>query len=153
MDTDQAPEALPCQVSARHMVYKYSAGFVIPPFIWTLLPYLLGALAVLGAVTWIYQALDNSWPTDAGIEEGRKRERMDLEPQLAACRVQEQAVSDMVKEGEERRARAQNALKTAQEGARTHQAEAVRLRGLAGTQAPTACPAGSAVEEIRRGLR
>lgn len=73
-----------------------SRGFVISPFIWSLLPYALGALAVAGAATVAYQYVDNRWATDAGIAEGRKRESAKLQPQIDQLRSQATALSAAV---------------------------------------------------------
>lgn len=124
--------------------------FAIP---WWVLPVAKG-IGILAAVFFAYQAIDNNWATDAGIAEGRKLAMAEVEPQLAACRLQELAVSDLVKEGEERKARAKEGIRKAQEASRSAQAEAARLRGLAqGQNKTSACPAADAVGEIRRGLQ
>ena len=47
-----------------------------------LIPYIVGALAFVGAATFVYQYVDNNWATDAGIAEGRKREHADLQPKI-----------------------------------------------------------------------
>ena len=134
----------------------------------SLLPYLLGALAVVGAATAAYQFVDNRWATDAGIEEGRKREKADLQPKITACQAslkasedavaaQNRAVEALAAESKARQQKAARALQDASRAAVGAIKEADRLRVLAkgGNAAggSTACPAGSAVEEVRRGLK
>ena len=127
-------------------------GFVWLPLLLQAAPYIAGALALWGA----YEYVDSNWETDAGIARGKREAMAEVEPLLAACRLQELAVSDMVKEGEARKAKAADALKTAIAGTQKARTEAERLRVLAQAPRPTgepsACPAGDAVAEIRKGL-
>src|SRR3990167_2305280 len=125
-------------------------GFVWLPILLQAAPYIAGALAFWGA----FEYVDSNWEPDAGIARGRAEALAEVEPLLAACRLQELAVSDMVKEGEARKARATDALKSAREGTQKARTEAERLRGLAAApETLQVCPAGQAVAEIRRGLR
>ena len=127
-------------------------GFVWLPVLLQAAPYIAGALALWGA----YEYVDSNWETDAGIARGRAEALAEVEPLLAACRLQELAVSDLVKEGEARKAKAADAMKTAIAGTQKARSEADRLRGLAqaprSSEAATDCPAGAAVAEIRKGL-
>lgn len=133
-------------------------GFAIAGLL-PLLPYLLGAVAVIGAATMAYQFVDNRWATDAGIAEGRKRASAELKPQLDACQnalaTQERAVQALKAEGEARVAKATKGLQEAKKQAAGAESEAARLRKLAaggkGGEA-SACPAGDALREVRQGL-
>lgn len=49
-----------------------------------LLPYIAGAVVLLGAATAVYQFIDNRWATDAGIAEGRKRQQVETKPRIDA---------------------------------------------------------------------
>lgn len=112
-------------------------------------------IAVVVALVAAYQFIDNNWATDAGIAEGKSRAMEKVQPQLDACRLQELAVSDLVKEGEERRAKAQKGLQDARKSTERAASEAGRLRQLASRPNVPAsnCPAGEAVSEIRAGLK
>ena len=79
--------------------------------------------------------------------------RVRLEGSLQA---QNDAIALLAKESQDRKAAAEKALKTAREGTQKARTEAERLRALAQAPRPTgepsACPAGDAVAEIRKGL-
>ena len=68
--------------------------------------------------------------------------------------VQNRAVQALAAESAAKLKRAQDALKAGQGAAQAARSEAERLKVLAGQpQAPSACPAQAAVEEVRKGLR
>lgn len=131
-------------------------GFVMSPLLWQLVYYAIGALAVVGAITYVYQLVDNSWATDAGIAEGRKLAEAELGPPLAACnaslKAQNEAVAAMAAAGKARQARAMAEAARASEAAQSARSEAERLREAAKTAPAGSCPAGEAVNEVRRGL-
>ena len=124
------------------------------------LPWIVGGLAVTAATVGAYQFVDNRWATDAGIAEGRKREKADLQPQLdagIACQTslaaQNEAVAKLGAESKARQERGARALQEAQKGARQATTEAQRLRAASATVGERgACPAGEAVKAIREGL-
>ena len=104
-------------------------------------------LAAIGIQTW---RLDRC---HKGFAEYRATAEIREKALGETINVQNRAVAALETESKNRIARAEKgrleALRMTQ-GARN---EAERLRGLAkATQAPSACPAGQAVEEIRRGL-
>lgn len=77
-------------------------------------------------------------------------ERIRLEGAISA---QNEAIAQLAKDSQERKARALNGLKAAQEGTRAARTEVVRLRGLASTSPEASnCAAADAVGEIRKGL-
>ena len=137
-------------------------------FAWLpLIPYLVGGLALIGAVTYVYQLVDNSWATDAGIAEGRKLEQADQLPKtnklksdlsdakqtveslMKLIERQNGAVRALEAAGKARQARAMAGVKEAEKRAKTAQNEAQRLREA--ILAPVGgCEA--AVSEVRRGL-
>ena len=129
-------------------------GFVMSPLLWQLVYYAIGALAVVGAMTYVYQLVDNSWATDAGIAEGRKQAEDELKPALAACNAsllaQNQAVAALGAAGKARQARAMAGVKEAEKRAKTAQNEAQRLREAILAPVDKSCDA--AVEVVRRGL-
>lgn len=68
--------------------------------------------------------------------------------------VQNRAVAALETESRNRIAKADAGLKTEKNASKKSQDEAKRLRDAASTpQEPSACPAGDAVSEVRKGLR
>lgn len=57
---------------------NHERGFAWLP----LIPYIVGGLAIVAAITYVYQLVDNHWATDAGIAEGRKLEKAALQPKI-----------------------------------------------------------------------
>lgn len=116
---------------------------------WKLL--IMGSLLLLlGIQTWRVDLCQKGRHKDAVAAEAV---RIQLEGSLQA---QNEAIAKLGRESADRRAKAQDALKKAQEGVQKARSEAERLRALAKPEnapsEPTACPAGDAVQEIRRGL-
>ena len=106
------------------------------------------ALAVMGAIgEGVHQV--KKW--------GGEDVRAELQPKIDFCHAsieaQNAAVQQLRVEGDRRIAAATIGVAKAQEGTKAARSEAERLRVLAGTQAePSACPAGAAVAEVRKGL-
>ncbi len=121
----------------------------------TLLIYGIVALGILGALGGVTYKVHHH-----GYEEGIA----ELTPKLNSCKAektalegtlatQERAVQALKAEGEAKVAKATEGLRRATTASLAARSEAERLRGLAkGAAAATACPAGSAVEEVRKGL-
>lgn len=90
---------------------------------------------------------------------GRHKDKVSAEAERvhlsALLQAQEQAVSDIVKESEERRAAGKMGLQKATTETQAARNEAQRLRGLASTprsSGASQCAAADAVSEIRKGL-
>lgn len=142
----------------------------------SLLAYGIVALAIMATLAGAVYKIHHS-----GYEEGVAEVRKELQPKLDACNTaieaQNRAVSALKAEGDARKAKATQGLEQATKETAGAKAEAARLRKLASDQAtkaliatneserlrglastgsaqnaPTACPAASAVEEVRRGL-
>lgn len=124
-------------------------------FAWLpLIPYLVGGLAIIGALTYVYQLVDNSWATDAGIADGRKQAEDELKPALAACnaslKAQNEAVAALGAAGRAKQAKAKAEVERASKDAQKAQNEAQRLREA--ILAPVGgCEA--AVAQVRKGLK
>ena len=99
-----------------------------------------------------------------GREAGKEVIRAELQPMLTACEGREKALGTQIEaqnkavdalkaEGDARVARATKGLARATQEAQGARSEAERLRVLARTPSGAECPAGSAVGEIRRGLK
>ena len=122
----------------------------------TLIMYGLIALAVAAAFGGTYFS---------GRQAGKAAERADWKPRLEACQqqvsglenavaTQNRAVEALAAESKAKQARAAQGLARATQEAGKYRTEAERLRALAAGQTkPSACPAGEAVREIRRGLK
>lgn len=59
-------------------------------FAWIeLIPYLVAGAAIVGAITYVYQLVDNNWATDAGIAKGiakgKSQTEAKLKPKLEKC--------------------------------------------------------------------
>lgn len=120
-----------------------------------LLAYGLMALAVLGAIGGF-----------VGYERkaGGDSVRAELQPKLTACQdqvstmsgqitKQNEAVASLKTTGDAKIAAASKSLAKATTDAQAARTEAQRLRALASqTVSPSACPAGDAVAEIRKGI-
>lgn len=91
-----------------------------------LLPYFLGALALAGAVTWLYQLVDNHWATDAGIAEGKKR----MQPKIDAL---EKFKADTIAAG--KKAEQEKQAKEAADKKRKEQADAENKAAVAALSA------------------
>jgi predicted negative regulator of RcsB-dependent stress response len=111
----------------------------------------LGLLvAAVGYLNWRLESVKQARHKDAVSYEAKI---VTLQGSLAA---QNEAIAKLGRESADRKAKASKALQAAQEGVQKARSEAERLKTLARPEnAPTAsaCPAGDAVSEIRRGLR
>lgn len=120
----------------------------------SLVPYIVGALAVAVAFGATYYK---------GRVAGRAAATAELQPLLDACKGRERALGTQIESqneavaaleaaGKARQAKASAGIAEASKRAKSAQDEAERLRQEA-KKAPTgACPAGEAVNEVRRGL-
>ena len=132
----------------------------------TLLIYIGIASACVGVLYGAYRWVDGTWQTSAGINEGKRLEHAVMQPKLDICgadladaslKLATQSAS-IAAAASAARAQADLARRQAAE-ARAAQAdtrtEIQRLGDAlrAGPAADTTCPAGSAVNKIREGLR
>lgn len=127
------------------------------------IPYLVGGLAVVGAITYVYQLVDNSWATDAGIAEGRKRAEAELQPPLDACNASLKAQGELIATQnsavkahkalqDAKIAKATQGMQAARSVAQAAQTEAARLREAILAPVGEGCPAAEAVRKVREGL-
>ena len=115
----------------------------------TLLPYLLGFLAVAGVVGTAYHTVKKSGYTEAQAE---------LQPQIDQCQGELAKANDAAKavkaEGDRRVAEASKGVAKAKREAAGAISEAQRLRTASkGNAAPSACPAADAASVLRSGLK
>lgn len=116
----------------------------------SLLAYLIAGAALIGALGGLYWKVDSS---------GYARAEAELQPKIDACHAavqkQNEAVAALKAEGDRRVGRATKGVAASAVVTRAAVDEARRLRILAegALPAPTDCPAGVAVQQIRKGLK
>lgn len=122
-------------------------AFVLSNWKWVLLGILVAAIGV------------QTFRLDL-CQSGRHKDQVAAEAKIielqGSLQAQNEAIAKIAKDSAERKAKAEKGLQEAQKQAQGARSEAARLRGLASApQAPSgsqACPAGQAVQEIRKGL-
>ena len=107
--------------------------------------YLLGALALVAALSGAFGAWEHK---------GKLRAEAQVGELQAKIETQNQAVLATKAEGDRRVAQARQGVAQATQATAVYRTEAERLRGLAGSQTPAgACPEAAAVAELRRNLK
>lgn len=130
-----------------------------------LIIYAVVAAACVGALYAAYHWVDTTWETSAGITEGRRLERADMQPKLEACKTS-------LADADLKLATQSASIAAAASAAKASKAEGLRLAEAAraaqvdtrteiqrlgdkiaqGSKVST-CPAGAALATVREGLK
>ena len=130
-----------------------------------LLAYAAIAAACAGMVYAAYSWVDGTWQTSAGIAEGKRLEHAAMQPKLDACKADLDDANLKLATQSASIAAAASAAKASADLARRQAADARAAQADTRTEiqrlgdalragpAATTCPAGSAVNKVREGLK
>lgn len=131
----------------------------------TLLIYMAIASGCVGVLYGAYRWVDGAWETTAGVDEGRRLQRADMQPKLDICNADLADANLKLATQSASIAAAASAARAQADLARRQAAEARAAQADTRTEiqrlgdalragpAATTCPAGSAVARVREGLK
>jgi len=122
-------------------------GFAISLILWGLAA--LAIVTAVGAVVWKYNsAIERAVKAEAQLAECSQK----YDQALASIAKQNSAIADWQKAARDSSERAAKALQKARAAQGASQSERERLKRLQAEFKPGVCPAGQAVQDVRRGL-